>query len=210
MGWGWSTNHEGILTTILSRSSIRWFKQDEVSDHIINKILECGIRAPNAGGSEPWFFIVVKNYELRIKIHKLLLEAHKLYATSALKEPLPQDKIDKWLKKIEEGMYYAPIYIAVYADLKRATHREELIHMERTYITQSVAAAIENILLAAHALGIGAVWLGVPLLIQEKFNKLLNPPEKCELQAIIALGYPAETPKTRPRRPINEVVKYIN
>ncbi|MEM4685539.1 MAG: nitroreductase family protein, partial [Sulfolobales archaeon] len=78
MGWGWSTNHEGVLTTILSRSSIRWFKQDEVSDHIINKILECGIRAPNAGGSEPWFFIVVKNYELRIKIHKLLLEAHKL------------------------------------------------------------------------------------------------------------------------------------
>lgn len=200
---------ESFLNIILSRSSIRWFKQDPIPDEVVNNILECGLRAPNAGGSEPWFFIVVKNYELRVKIHKLLLEAHRIYGTSALKNPMPQDKVDKWLKKICDGMYYAPIYIAAYADFKRMTHREELAHIERIFITQSVAAAIENILLAAHALGIGAVWLGVPLLMQDEFNKLLNPPEGCELQAIIALGYPLEPHRVRPRRSVSEVVKVI-
>ncbi len=200
---------EEFLNVILSRSSIRWFKQDTIPDEVVNKILECGLRAPNAGGSEPWFFIVVKNYELRVKIHKLLLEAHRVYGISALKNPIPYDKVDKWLRRISEGMYYAPIYIAAYADLRRRTHKEELAHIEMVFITQSVAAAIENIILAAHALGVGAVWLGVPLLIQDEFNKLLNPPEGCELQSIIALGYPSEPHRTRPRRSIGEVVRVI-
>ncbi len=198
-----------FLEVILSRSSVRWFKTEEISDEVVGKVLECGLRAPNAGGSEPWFFIVVKSPETRAQIHRLLLEAHRIYATSALKKPMPKDKVDRWMEKISEGMYYAPIYIAAYADLRRMTHNEGWTDIEKTFITQSVAAAIENILLAAHALGMGAVWLGVPLLMREAFDRILSPPEGCELQAIIALGIPSERPKTRPRRAVDEVVKFV-
>lgn len=200
---------KGFHDIILSRRSIRWFRHDALPDDVLYKILECGVKAPNAGGSEPWFFIVVKDRKLRDEIHKLLLEAHKFYATLALKEPLPQDKVDKWLSRINEGMYYAPVYIAAYADFRRRTHNEQFINVEKILVTQSVAAAIENILLAAHALGIGSVWLGVPLLMREEFDRVLQPPEGCELQAIIALGYPSETPRARSRRIIDEVVKFI-
>jgi nitroreductase len=200
---------EDLLKVILSRCSIRLFKQDSIPDQLILKILECGVRAPNAGGSEPWYFIVVKDESLRREIHKLLLEAHRLYATSVLREPLPPEKVSKWVQRIVGGMYLAPVYIAVYADFRRSTHNVQYSEVEKVYIIQSVSAAIENIILAAHALGLGSVWLGVPLLMKDRFDELLKPPEGCELQAIIALGYPSEQPRVRPRRSIDEVVKII-
>ena len=188
---------------------MRWFKSDPVPDDILLKILEAGVRAPNAGGSEQWFFIVVKDPEMRKKLHELLLEAHEFYATRALKTPLPPDKVSKWVQRIREGMYSAPAYIAGYADLRKTTHVEGLAEIEKVYTIQSVAAALENMLLVAHALGLGAVWLGVPLLLKDRFDELLRPPENCVLQGIIALGYPAETPRIKPRKPLNDVVKFI-
>lgn len=200
---------EEFIKVILSRCSVRMFKQDPIPDQVILKILECGVRAPNAGGSEPWYFIVVRDESLRREVHKLLLKAHELYATSALKEPLPPEKVSKWVQRIVSGMYLAPVYIAAYADFRRSTHKVQYSEVEKVYIIQSVSAAVENITLAAHALGLGSVWLGVPLLMKDKFDELLKPPEGCELQAIVALGYPSEQPRVRPRRNINEVVKII-
>lgn len=198
-----------FFETVLSRSSVRWFKSDSISDDVLLKILEAGVRAPNAGGSEQWFFIVVRDPEVRRKLHSLLLEAHEFYATRALKTPLPPDKAGKWIQRIREGMYLAPTYIAGYVDLRRTTHVEELLEIEKVFATQSVAAALENMLLVAHSFGLGAVWLGVPLLLKDKFDELLKPPEGCDLQGIIALGYPAEPLKARPRRPLSEVVRFI-
>ncbi len=200
---------ECFLETVLSRSSVRWFKSDPVPDDVLLKILEAGIRAPNAGSSEQWFFIVVRDPEIRKKLHDLLLEAHEFYATRVLKTPLPPDKVGKWVQRIREGMYLAPTYIAGYVDLRKTTHVVEFTGAEKIFAMQSVAAALENMLLVAHALGLGAVWLGVPLLLKNKFDELLKPPEGCDLQGIIALGYPAETPKTRPRKPLSEVVRFI-
>lgn len=198
-----------FFETVLSRSSVRWFKNDLVPDDVLFKILEAGVRAPNAGGSEQWFFMVVKDLETRRKLHDLLLEAHEFYATRVLKTPLPPDKVSKWAQKIRDGMYLAPVYIAGYVDLRRVTHADDLLDVEKVFAAQSVAAALENMLLAAHALGLGAVWLGVPLLLKNKFDELLKPPEKCDLQGIIALGYPAETPRARSRKPLSEVVRFI-
>ncbi|MEO3993863.1 MAG: nitroreductase family protein [Desulfurococcaceae archaeon TW002] len=200
---------ECFLETVLSRSSVRWFKSDPVPDDVLLKILEAGVRAPNAGNSEQWFFIVVRDTEVRKKLHNLLLEAHEFYATQALKTPLPPDKVVKWVQRIREGMYLAPTYIAGYIDLRKTTHVEGLIETEKVFAVQSVAAALENMLLVAHTFGLGAVWIGVPLLLKGKFDELLKPPEKCDLQGIIALGYPAEFPRTRPRKPLSEVVRFI-
>ncbi|MEM1686679.1 MAG: nitroreductase family protein [Zestosphaera sp.] len=198
-----------FFETVSSRSSVRWFKSDSVPDDVLLKILEAGIRAPNAGNSEQWFFIVVRDPEVRSRLHSLLLEAHEFYATRALKTPLPPDKVNKWVQRIRDGMYLAPTYIAGYVDLRRTTHVEDLLETEKIFAIQSVAAALENMLLVAHALGLGAVWLGVPLLLKNRFDELLKPPEGCDLQGIIALGYPAKTPKARPRKSLNEVVRFI-
>jgi nitroreductase len=56
---------------------------------------------------------------------------------------------------------------------------------------------------------IGAVWLGVPLLLKSEFDRVLNPPEGLELQAVITVGYPAETPTPRKRKPLSEVYHVV-
>jgi len=201
-----SCRPEELLNVILSRRSIRRFKPDPVPDDLVEKILEAGIRAPTAGGCEQWLFIVVKSEERKRRIHELLLEAHKKYAVEVA--GMPPDKVEKWMTRIREGMYFAPLYIVAYLDLRRRCFTEAYRDYEKLEALKSLSAAVENIILAAHALGLGAVWLGVPVLMADEFNKALEPPPGAELHSIIALGYPAEEPRPRPRRPLSEVVLY--
>ena len=70
----------------------------------------------------------------------------------------------------------------------------------------SIGAAIENMLLCSHSLGIGAVWLGEILNRKEDVNNLLSVTSDNELMAVIALGYPDEKPQTKPRKDIDEII----
>lgn len=194
---------------MFTRCSIRWFKQDPIPLDIVNKLIEIATRAPTAHGAEQWFFIIVYSEEKRREIHRLLKLAHKCHAEEALINPYSPEIVDKWMKRIDQGMYMAPLYIAAYIDMRKRVYREEFSECEKSMAIQSLAAAIENLIIAAWSMGIGSVWLGVPLLLREEFNKILNPPPGCELQSIIALGYPAETPKPRKRKNISEVTLVI-
>ncbi len=200
---------QDVLEVIMSRRSIRKFKSKEVPDEVIEKLLLAATSAPTAGGIDWYIFIVVKSLERRKRVYELLKEAHKFYAAKALKTPWPSDKIKKFLKRLDEGLYLAPLYIAIYMDLTRELLAHEFKDIERIWAIQSLAAAVENILIAAHSLGLGAVWLGVPLFMKDEFNEVLEPPPNTELTAIVALGYPDETPiKRRPRKPLSEIVIY--
>ena len=71
----------------------------------------------------------------------------------------------------------------------------------------AVGASIQNILLSAHSLGIGAVWLGEILKNKESVSKILNAPEEFELTAVLAIGYPdEENPGTKNRKSLDEIV----
>ncbi len=199
---------ECLDEVVKTRYSVRVFEDKPVPRELIEKILEAGVRAPTAGGGEQWFFIVAEKEGVRREIHKLLVEAHKLYATRVLREPLSEDKVSKWISRMESGMYLAPVYIACYIDLRRRLYSDEYLELERTWAIQSLSAAIENMILEAWNHGLGCVWLGVPLLMKKEFDALLKPPENCELQAIIAIGYPAMKGKAKPRRSLSEVVEY--
>ncbi len=199
-----------VLEAILTRASVRRFKPDPIPEDVVRRVLEAGVRAPTAGGGQQWFFIVIKNPQVRRKLRELLVKAHIRYAEDVVRNGLPEDVRERWFKSMfEGGEYDAPLYIAAYVDLRRRLYRDEYSALERLWAVQSLAAAIENMILAAWGEGIGSVWLGVPLLMREEFDRLLRPPEGCELQAIIALGYPKRLPMPRPRRPLSNVVKLI-
>jgi len=77
---------------------------------------------------------------------------------------------------------------------------------ERTMAIQSVAASVQNFLLAASALGLGACWYCAPLFCPDVVREILGIPEGVEPQALIAVGYPNEEPEPPPRKPLEEVV----
>lgn len=198
-----------VIETIFSRASVRMFKPDPIPNEIVNRILKAGIRAPIAGGVEKWFFIIVKSEDKRKKIYELLMKAHVIYAKEALRKPYSERAMRKWIEKMRAGMYYAPLYIAGYIDMGNPRLIEKHLEEEKIFLHQSIAAAFENMILTAWSMGIGSVWLGVPLFIKEEFNKILNPPSKLELAGILALGYPAEKTKPKKRKTLREISKKI-
>ena len=92
----------------------------------------------------------------------------------------------------------APVIIPVFID------RESMYNEVKDY--QAMGACIENMLLAIHSLGLGAVWLGEILKNAEKVRDILDLPETLELMAVIALGYPAHRKQKSSRKPLEEFI----
>jgi nitroreductase len=92
----------------------------------------------------------------------------------------------------------APVCIAVFVD------REAMYHDVKDH--QAVGACLQNMLLAAHALGLGAVWLGEILNSADKVRELLELPETLELMAVVAVGHPARRDQTSKRKELSDVL----
>jgi nitroreductase len=92
---------------------------------------------------------------------------------------------------------HAPVLIAVFLDVEAS--------YDRLKDGMAIGACNQNILLAAHSLGLGAVWLGEILKNKEEVNRLLEAPENLELMAVIALGYPVSKERSSNRKPLDDL-----
>lgn len=168
-----------LFEAIRLRRSTRAFTGEEVSDNEVEKILEAARWAPSAGNIQPWDFVVVRKAETKRKL-----------AEAAL------DQIF-----IEE----APVVIVVCADKDRSA-RGYGSRGANLYCLQDTAAAVENILLGACALGLGACWVGA--FQESKVSLILNTRGGVRPVAIIPVGRPGETPRPRYKRPLREIVHH--
>jgi len=166
-----------VYEAIVSRRSIRAFKLDNIPEKILNKILEAAWWAPSAGNLQAREFILVTDPELKRKL-----------CNAALGQSF-----------IEE----APIDIVVCANERRSAQRYGQRGKE-LYCIQDATASVQNILLAAHALGLGTCWVGA--FSEENVSEALNLPNGVKPIAIIPLGYPAEHPSVTPRMRLKDLV----
>lgn len=165
------------LETIHTRKSIREFLDKEISIDIIKKILEAAIRAPSGGNRQPWRFIVVTDKE---KIKKFDPYCHQSCVENAPAVIVAcANPHDTWKKYDEEDHCYV----------------------------LDTAAAIQNILLAIHDLGLGAVW--VLTCSKRDIRKLVGIPAHWQIISIIPFGYYEEDETTKgmriSRKPLAEV-----
>ena len=188
-----------VLEAIQNRTMVREYSTRPVGGKERETILNAGIRAPTAAGNEQWYFITVDSPEKQEGLYQLLIRAQKTYYAKMLKTPLAKEKIDRWVTAAQRGDYKAPFYVAVLVDLdERFCTRAEI---EELWAQQSVAAAIENMLLAAWGMGIGGCWFGVPLLEEEGFYRLLGIEKGgFKLAAVLGFGYPKGETKPRARK----------
>jgi len=168
-----------LLELMKGRRSIRAFDPDkDVSPEVVDRLLEAAVWAPSAGNVEPWRFVVVRDQVLRRAL------ARAAYGQSFVGE--------------------APVVIAVAADLDRAAQAYRDRGRE-LYAVQDTAAAIQNILLLAHAMGYGTCWVGA--FNEREAAEALRLEPGLRPVALIPLGVPAEVPGPPPRRPLREVVR---
>jgi len=168
-----------VLEAIKSRRSVRAFTNKPVSDEEVMKLIDAARWAPSAGNIQPWEFVIVRNPEI--------------------KRGLSAAALDQTF--IEE----APVVIVVCANQLRSGsgYGSRGVNL---YCLQDTAAAIQNMLLAAHALGLATCWIGA--FYEEEARKVLHIPNGVRPIAIIPVGHPAEKPEVPDRRPLNEIVHH--
>jgi coenzyme F420-0:L-glutamate ligase / coenzyme F420-1:gamma-L-glutamate ligase len=202
------TSTTDLQNFLRTRRSVRRFKPDLVPESIIQDILHTATFAPSAHNRQPWRFVVITDPSVRQKMADAMSAefAHDLES-----DGLSYDEIRKRITRSRERILSAPLVILlcldksemdVYPDKKRK-------QAEFRMAMQSVASAGMQLLLAAHAEGLGAVWVCSPLFAQETIQNVLELPETWEPQAMFFLGYPEAVPETRERKPLDEITKFI-
>ncbi len=205
-----------LFEAICGRTSIRRFKQTPVPDDDIRKILDAGRWAPSANNTQPWTFLVIKDKELL----RQMAEAVR----AMIDTMIPHADSEKQAKRLAayKGNYYtffehAPAVIAVFMEtydagtdllLGRMGYSPDDIKRLRPLPgLQSVAAAIQNMLLAVHALGYGSCWMTGPLVAQDSFGKLLGYGKERFIAALLPVGVPDETGPARSRKALDDIMR---
>ena len=196
---------------IAKRTSVRYFSEEPVSEEAIGELIEAAIRAPTASGLENWLFVIFRSEGARKRVFDLIAEGMVEYYRAV---NLPEEKIGKLKKRMyAEGMYRAPVYIAVFIDRRvRFLKGREFDEVEFIWSVESAAMAIQNLMLKAVELGLGTVYIGVTNFrgIEEKVRELAGLNDNHYLVGLIPVGYPKDTVKPRKRRKgIEEVLRFL-
>jgi nitroreductase len=207
-----------LFDAIKERKSIRRFKQTPVPYEDITKILDAARWAPSANNTQPWSFVVIKD--------KTLLKQMAEAVRDMIDRMIPYAENEKQAQRLAayKGNYYtffehAPVVIAVFMEgydagtdklLARMGYPAEDVRRLRPLPgLQSVAAAIQNLLLAVHSLGYGSCWMTGPLVAQEAFEKLLGFGKEKSIAALLPVGAPDEDPPSRSRKDVEEMTRVI-
>ncbi len=174
------SQEDAIIHSIMTRSSVRSYTNQQIEPEKIERILRAGMAAPTAGNRQPWEFYVVTDTTLITQFTKVT-------------------------------KYAAPMNSAALTAIIVCGNPSKSFPEEPLYWVQDCSAASENILLTAHAMGLGAVWCGV-YPGEERvttLKEILNIPAELTPLNIIMMGYPA-TDATIKDKWKPEKVHYIN
>lgn len=185
---------------LVGRRSIRRYKPDPVPHELIERVLMAAIWAPSAHNRQPWRFVVIET------------QAQKEHLAGAMGARLRRDLeadgapaavIEADVSRSYARMTNAPVLIVlcltmadmdIYPDERRS-------HNEYVMAVQSTAMAGQNLLLAAHEAGLGACWMCAPLFCPDVVKTALGLTEDWQPQALLTMGYPAET-REKTRKPL--------
>lgn len=192
---------------ILARRSIRQYTAQPVSREMIDQLLSAAMWAPSAHNRQMWRWAVVLAPEAKAQLAHTM--GQRLRADRLAEGEAPES-VEKGLARAYTRLTTAPALIVACSTMAEVEEAPGSRVWQAKYAMamQSVAAAIQNLLLAAQAAGLGACWLCAPLFCPEAVRQALDLPADWEAQALITLGYPAEAKEPLPRRPAAETVVY--
>ena len=200
----------GLYKAIFSRRDVRsHFTSDPIDDEVLSRILNAAHHAPSVGFSQPWNFILIKDFEIRKKI-KDSFEIERKRSSHLVEEP----QKSKYLSFKLEGILDSPLNICVtYDPLKFGPFVIGKSSIPETGI-YSVCCAVQNLWLAARTEGIGLGW--VSILSNDALKKTLELPEHVLPVAYLCLGHVSEfakkpdleTARWLPRLELKDVIYY--
>lgn len=189
---------------MLNRRSIRRYLPEPVPRSVVESLLQAAIWAPSAHNRQPWRFAVIETQAAKERLARAMGDRLRADLTA---DGAPEAVIEKDVTRSYTRITSAPIAVVLclsmvdmdtYPDERRSRN-------EYVMAVQSVAMAGQNFLLAAHEAGLGACWMCAPLFVPDGVRAALELPDDWQPQALLTLGYPAET-KEKTRHPLEKSI----
>lgn len=187
-----------------TRRSIRRYTATPLAPDLIEALLEAARWAPSAHNRQPWRFCVVQTAATKQQLSAQMAAA---WRRDLAQDGVASEVIAQRVTISQLRLTSAPMLIVPCVTLEEMDHYPdpERSQAEWTMAVQSVALACQNLLLAAHAAGLGACWMCAPLFTPALVREVLELPVPWQPQAILTIGYPAEA-KEKTRVPLSTCV----
>lgn len=200
-----TANRESIdvLDAIATTRSMRRLKSDPIPDDVLQAILEAAVRAPSGSNRQTWSFIVIRDPEVKKGVQEFYHAAAQTYfaqsevAAKGLKgdEQQTAGRVRSSAAHLAEHMHEAPVLIMCC-----------ISGVESFTLGSSIYPAVQNLMLAARAFGIGSTLTTIHRGRDQEVKDLLGIPDDVHTAALIPLGYPRGRWGEAKRKPLEEVV----
>lgn len=183
-----------IFEAINSRRSVRKYKNQAINNDDLKQILDAACMAPSSKNTQPWYFVAVRDESEKKYILGIMDEVAK-----QMKAPLEEyfkDHPDVAAQTLSfiKSLGSASVYVLVFA-------QKPYDESSESALTQSIAAAVQNLCLAATGLGLGTCWMRAPINVgfAQTFGDRYAK-DKGQMLAMLTLGIPDESPKAPKRK----------
>ncbi|MBV8771629.1 MAG: nitroreductase family protein [Deltaproteobacteria bacterium] len=209
-----------LFEIMYSAGSIRRLRSDPIPDETISKILDAAIRAPSGSNAQSWVFIVIKDAETRRKLGAVYRKASdilmKLYAGAPRPPHMDERKYERFMQAVThlfEHMGDAPVLLVPCLRASMWTGASSLPADVKARMAaaariagSSIYPAVQNVILACRALGLGTVLTTIHVFFEEEVREILKLPADVQTYALMPIGYPQGHHYPVKRKPVREVV----
>jgi nitroreductase len=203
----------GIFEIIYSTRAMRRLKPDPIPEETLKKIVDAGIRAPSGGNVQEWAFILVRDPDLKTFIRDYYwntwqqIRSQSSFSMSDL--PPSQQRMLNAAADLAANLDQAPVLLLACARKEYAPiAKMNVPRASLLAVHGSIFPAIQNILLACRALGIGATLTTIHSFFEETLKQKLGVPDNMEVAAMIPMGYPRGKFGPVSRKPVEEVIHW--
>jgi coenzyme F420-0:L-glutamate ligase/coenzyme F420-1:gamma-L-glutamate ligase len=199
---------DGLHRFLRGRRSIRRFQKREVEQATLERILQTGMYAPSAHNRQPWRFAVLTSPGAKSRLGEAMAAE---FRRDLAADGLPAPEIETLVNRSKNRINEAPVVIVLCMDISEMDSYpdEKRQQAEHTMATQSAALAGLQLQLAAHAEGLGSVWVCAPLFAPQTVRGALALPESWQPQGMVFIGYADGEPKAKGIKVFDEVVRFV-
>lgn len=199
---------QSLLDSLESRHSVRRFLPQPIPEALLHQVLEAVTWAPSAHHRQPWRLAVLTSQSARTRLAENLGAEFRrsLLADGLINPAAAEEQVQRSCRRIQN----APAAILFSLDLSELDTYPDIFRQQAELLmgAQGLAMAGQNLLLAAHAAGLGGVWVCAPLFAPQAARLTLELPESWQPQGMVLLGYPAGPGSRRSRRTLDEIARF--
>ena len=204
MGESWSFDMP-LDEAITTQRAVRRLKSDPVSDELVLRLIELALKAPTGSNAQGWEWIVVRDPAVKAKLARQNRRAFRLYGALGRRASAGDAKQGRLIDAVQwQADHFEEVPVVVVACLRGV--RLGFPHIAATSYYGSIFPSVQNLLLAARAVGLGAALITLPLWSTFAARSILGLPWSVTPCAVIPLGWPVGRYGPTTRRPVGEVV----